>query len=263
MLKKAVGYLRVSTPGQAAEDRYGLEEQESLISEYAEANGYSVDDWYTDGGVSGVKEDRPAMNALLYGDIQNPPIEAVIVAKSDRIARDIKLYYYYMMLLEKKGIALISATEPVVNDDTGLGSIYHALMLFVAEQERKNILMRTMLGKQKKGAAGGFIGGRTPFGYYAKDKELEIEEREAGIVRKIFALRREGYSIPQITAALIDGGDKTRSNTYFTVGYVGHILDNEARYRGLIERDGKIILAKHTAILDDLTYAPKGTGDKK
>ena len=63
-----------------------------------------------------------------------------MVYKSDRVARHINTYYYYMMLLEKKGMDLLSATEPIVNDESGLGEVYNTLMLFVAEQERNGIL---------------------------------------------------------------------------------------------------------------------------
>lgn len=246
---KAVGYLRVSTQGQAAEDKFGLKEQKAIVEEYAEANGYEIEEWYTDGGISGIKEDRPAMNALLYGDIQNPPIEAVIVAKSDRIARDMKLYYYYLMLLEKKGIRLISATEPVVNDDTGLGNIYYALMLFVAEQERKNITLRTSMGRKQKSLKGGYVGGRPPYGYMAYSHELMLVPQEASIVKLVYSLREQGYSMAEIQAFLADRGYRTRSHTLFSVGQIGHMLKNELLYRGYYERDGVVIKGKHEPIL--------------
>ena len=248
-MKNAVGYLRVSTVGQAGEDKFGLREQRDIVAEYAAAHDYEITEWYTDGGISGVKEERPAMNALLFGEVRNPPIEAVIVAKSDRVARDIKLYYYYLMLLEKKGIVLISATEPVVNDETGLGSIYHALMLFVAEQERKNILLRTYLGRKKKGMEGGYIGGRPPYGYLASNGELIINPGEAKAVRAIFSLRERGCSLNEICTNLIDGGIKTRKRTYFTAGSIGHILANEAFYMGFVYREGTVIKGKHEPIL--------------
>lgn len=245
----AVAYLRVSTQGQV--DKFGLKEQKSIIEDYANGNGYKIVEWFTDGGFSGVKEERPAMDALLYGDIQNPPIEAVIVAKSDRVARDIKLYYYYLMLLEKKGIKLISATEPVVNDETGLGNIYYALMLFVAEQERKNILMRTSLGREKKAMMGGYIGGRPPYGYRVFNHELVIEPHEADTVRYIFKLRDNGYSLHKIATALIDRGVRTRVGTYFSIGALGKMIGREAFYKGYSSKDGKLVLGKHDKILKD------------
>ena len=93
-MKKVVGYIRVSTDGQCSEDKFGLEVQERQIREYAEKNDMEIVRWFKDEGESGAKE-RPGFDEIIYGEISNPPYEAVIVAKSDRVARDINIYYYY------------------------------------------------------------------------------------------------------------------------------------------------------------------------
>ena len=103
-MKNVVGYVRVSTDGQTGEDKFGVESQKEQIMKYCAENNMQVSEWYVDEGESGVKESRPALDRLLFGELQNPPVVAVIVAKSDRMARDIKLYFYYMMLLQKKNI---------------------------------------------------------------------------------------------------------------------------------------------------------------
>lgn len=68
-------------------------------------------EWFIDEGVSGVNISRPVLDCILYGDVENPPIENVIVAKSDRVARYIKLYFYYKQLLYQKDIELVSVSE--------------------------------------------------------------------------------------------------------------------------------------------------------
>jgi len=90
VLKKALGYIRVSTVEQAADDKYGIEVQRKEILSYADEHGYANVDWKVD-EMSGAKDDRPALNEILYGDdVTNPPYEAVIVFKNDRLARDTK-----------------------------------------------------------------------------------------------------------------------------------------------------------------------------
>ena len=194
-MKNVVAYCRVSTDGQTGEGKFGIDAQKEQIMDYCSRNDMQISAWYIDEGVSGVKESRPMLDALLYGDIKNPPVDAVVVAKSDRIARDIKLYYYFMMLFEKKGMQLISATEEVVNDDTGLGNVYRSLMLFVAEQERKNITRRTSGGRAIKAARGGYSGGRPPYGYKPIGGVLTIVDSEAEVVRKIFEMKKEEPSL--------------------------------------------------------------------
>ena len=109
--KNAVGYIRVSTEQQAQDDKFGIDVQKQAILLYANDNGYNIVDWKID-EISGTKDDRPALNQILYGDIvTNPPFEAVIVFKNDRLARDTKLYFYYLYTLEKKNIKLLSTKE--------------------------------------------------------------------------------------------------------------------------------------------------------
>ena len=91
-LKKAIGYCRVST--QAQDEKFGMEAQKEEIRRYARENGYRIVQWCED-VVSGVSDDKDALNKILYGvDVANPPFEAVIVFKSDRVSRDIKQYFY-------------------------------------------------------------------------------------------------------------------------------------------------------------------------
>lgn len=227
-----VAYIRVSTDNQAGEDRFGIDSQRSIIQTYCDSHGMVISDWYIDKGESGVKENRPQLDALLYGQVRNPPVEAVVVAKSDRMARDIKLYYYFMMLCEKKGMKLLSATEEVVNDDTGLGNVYRSLMLFVAEQERKNITMRTSGGRAVKAKQGGYSGGRAPYGYRVQNHTLVIEPGEAEVVRRIFSMKDKGVTYLSICQTLNEEGLRNKSGTPFSISTIQTIYENRKLYQG-------------------------------
>ena len=231
-MKRVVAYCRVSTDGQTGEDRYGIESQQEIINKYCAEHDMKVMEWYIDEGESGTKESRPELDRLLFGELSNPPIEAVVVAKSDRMARDIKLYFYYMMLLEKRNVSLISATEEVVNDDTGLGNVYKCMMMFVAEQERNNITRRTSCGRARKAHKGGYSGGRAPMGYRVEHGKLVINPDEVGSVRFIFKCRDDGMNMLQTCRALTENGYKTRFGKEFSVTTVKSILNNERTYRG-------------------------------
>lgn len=232
-MKNVVAYIRVSTERQAGEDKFGIDSQKEIVMKYCADHDMQISDWYIDKGESGVKENRPALDELLYGDIRNPPVEAVVVAKSDRVARDIKLYYYFMMLFEKKGMKLISATEEVVNDDTGLGNVYKTLMLFVAEQERQNIMKRTSGGRMVKASRGGYAGGRAPFGYRVSNHKLVIEPGEAKIVRTIFRLKDdEGYTYQKVCDYLNDNGVPTRNGGKYIISTIQTIYENKKVYQG-------------------------------
>lgn len=249
--KNAVGYIRVSTEGQVGDDKFGIDSQKQSILLYANENGYNIVEWFIDKAVSGVKDNRPELDKILYGtDVTNPPYEAVIVAKSDRMARDIKLYFYYLYTLEKKNIKLLSVCEQF-DDDNGLSGIYRSIMLFVAEQERRNIAMRTSGGRRIKAKAGGYSGGRSPYGYKVENSQLVINEDEVPIVKAVFEGLDAGRTLWGIADGLTAAGYTTRKGTPFRESNVRSIRDNRPFYEGMYKygKDMNWVKGVHEPIL--------------
>lgn len=229
-LKRAIGYIRVSTRQQDGEDRYGADVQRAEILSYADTHGYAIVDWKID-CISGTSDDRPGLNEILYGGVTNPPIEAVIIFKNDRLARDTKLYFYYLYTLEKRNIKLL-ATEEEFTEGNELANVYRALMQFVAEQERKNIALRTGKGRSIKAACGGYSGGRCPYGYEVVEHQLVINEAERPIVEFVFQEYDKGTPMLRIADMLTDSGRRTRKGTRFQVSSIKSILSNRPLYEG-------------------------------
>lgn len=235
-MKNVVAYIRVSTEGQV--DKYGLDAQRKDIMEYCRDHDMYISKWYEEKGVSGVKDARPEFDKILYGEITNPPYEAVVVAKNDRVARDINVYYYFKMLLKKKEIELISVAE----DFGEFGIMAHFLEAFtlcVAEMERKNITQRTLSGRMQKAGKGGYAGGRPPYGYYVSDGELKIDPAEAECVRLVFRLRDEGKLLREIVDMVNSEGYRTQKGLAFKIGNVQNILKRERVYKGQLHYGGE------------------------
>lgn len=230
--KNAIGYIRVSTEQQAQDGKFGIQAQMQEILLYANKNNYNIVDWKID-EISGAKDDRPALNEILYGDnVTNPPYEAVIVFKNDRLARETKLYFYYLYVLEKKNIKLLSTKEEFA-EGNDLTNIYRALLQFVAEQERKNIALRTSKGRSIKAACGGYSGGRCPYGYKVVGGVLTVVPEEAEIVKFIFQKHQEGVSMLGTTELLEQAGYKTRKGSRFQTSTVKSVLNNKPLYQGM------------------------------
>ncbi|MFV0552938.1 MAG: recombinase family protein [Anaerorhabdus sp.] len=249
--KNAIGYIRVSTDEQATDDKFGIEVQKKEILIYANNNGYNVVDWRID-TISGAKDNRPEMDKILYGeDITNPPYQAVIVFKNDRVARDTKLYFYYFYTLEKRNIKLLS-TEEDFSEGNDFANIYRSLLMFVAEQERKNIALRTTKGRNMKAACGGYSGGRTPYGYNVNNGILVVDSQEKEIVRFIFDNHNKGISMLAITESLAEHGYKTRKGRGFQVSTIKSILSNKLLYQGMYRygKDMDWVQGVHEAILE-------------
>lgn len=231
-MKNVAAYVRVSTDAQTKEDKFGLEAQREAIIDYCSRNDYRIVRWFSDEGESGAKL-RPGFDEIVYGKVNNPPIEAVVVAKSDRVARDIEVYYYYKMMLRMKEIELVSVAE-----DFGQMGVFASMLesftLCVAQMERDNITKRTSSGRALKAEKGGYAGGKAPYGYKALNGKLEIVPEEAEIVREVFRLRDvEGKTLMGIAQTLNDMGYKTRSGGGFCFSTVNGIYNRKPVYKGL------------------------------
>ncbi len=230
-MKNVIGYVRVSTDNQCKDDKFGLEVQKEQIKRYCSDNDLTIVRWFEDKGESGAKE-RPGFDEIVYGGVNNPPYEAVIVAKSDRVARDIEVYYYYKMLLRKKEIALVSISE-----DFGKFGVFSDMLesftLCVAKMERENINKRTSAGRTVKSSKGGYSGGRTPYGYKAENHQMVVVKKEAVVVKMIFRMKdKEGMTYKAICEVLNAQGYTNRSGTKFTISTVQTIYENKKVYQG-------------------------------
>ena len=163
--------------------------QKRAIMDYCMQNRYAVVKWYID-VESGTKVNRPAIMELL-NDTNDKGAKKVIAFKSDRISRETKMYFYLLYEMEKKGLRLECITEEFDTESvwfsvpSNVVKVFRSL-LFVAEQERKNILYRTSKGKEVKKTTGGYTGGRIPYGYKVNGKkELEPDEKEAWIEKHL------------------------------------------------------------------------------
>nr|DAE12266.1 MAG TPA: integrase [Siphoviridae sp. ctMgg26] len=230
-MKNVVAYIRVSTDGQLGEDKFGLDAQRKQIIEYCAKNDMNILKWYSDEGESGAKY-RPGFDAIVYGEVNNPPYEAVVVAKSDRVARDINIYFYYQGALLRKNIELISICE-----DFGQFGVFanmlKAFTLTCAEMERDNINKRTSGGRKIKAARGGYSGGRPPYGYAPQNGKLVIVPEEAEVVRFVIQSKEKGMTYQMICDSLNDAGKTNRSGTKFSISTLQVIIENKPLYQGM------------------------------
>ena len=248
-MRNAVAYIRVSTEGQ--EEKYGIEAQREAIQKYADEKGFNIVAWFDEIG-SGAKR-RPIMDSIVSGTvITNPPIDAVIVYKNDRVARDSGIYFYYLYQLELKNIELIATQEDFIGGLTKpMMNMCRSMFQCVAEIERENITNRTSAGRKVKAQTGGYAGGRVPYGYRVEDHELVIDEKEADLVRAVFEMYGN-VQITEIVRILTDKGYRTRNGKILTISNIISIKKNEPFYRGYYKySDTSWVKGKHEPILEE------------
>ncbi len=106
---KAVGYARVSTDQQA--DRgVSLQAQMERVRAMATVQGAELLDVVVDGGESARSMRRPGLQRLLTL-VEAGEVQAIIVAKLDRLTRSVKDLCSLLELFEKRRVALISVAE--------------------------------------------------------------------------------------------------------------------------------------------------------
>jgi site-specific DNA recombinase len=198
---QTIGYVRVSTDRQA-EQGVSLEVQEAKIRAMATVQSAELLDVIVDGPVCSVSL---SVNAV--------KVEAVIVAKLDRLTRSVKDLCGLLELFEKRKVALISVAK---SRDTGsaAGRLVITIMAAVSQWEREAIGERTrdaLRHKRGKGERVGNIG----FGYRlaADGVHIEPDPAEQASLAAIRKLRSGGNSLRGVASALNEIGHRTRRGT--------------------------------------------------
>jgi DNA invertase Pin-like site-specific DNA recombinase len=138
-MKRAAIYARVST-----QNGQNPEMQLKELREYCARRGWEIVREYVDKGISGAKEHRPALDALLV-DCQKRSVDAVIVYRYDRFARSLRQLVNALEEFRALGIDFVSLHEGV-DTSTPNGRLIFGIFASIAEIERELIRDRVRSG---------------------------------------------------------------------------------------------------------------------
>lgn len=203
---KAIGYVRVSTEGQAV-DGVSMAAQESKIRAWAELNNAESVTIYTDAGLSGKRADnRPALQAALSNIGKG---DALIVYSLSRLARSTKDTIAMSDMLTKRDADLVSLSEKI-DTTTAAGKMVFRMLAVLSEFERDQISERTCLALAHKRAQGEKTGGDVPYGFRLEDGRLVEDAQEQKALSLIRQLRSAGATLREIAARLEADGFTTK-----------------------------------------------------
>lgn len=222
---KAVILVRVST-GHQVNSGLGADAQEKSCREWARVSGLEVELCFKELGVSGGldldKRDGllAAINACGKGDV-------LVVAKRDRVSRQLLAMAMVERMLEKRGARLVSA-DGVANEETPEAALMRSIITSFAVYERSLAKTRTKAALAAKKAQGRRYTNKAPFGFRFVDGLIVEHQEEQDALSLARELRGKGLSLQATSNELYLKGFKSRSGRKIGVGTLSKVLRRAA-----------------------------------
>lgn len=189
-----IGYIRVSTAGQAASG-LGLDAQRAAIEQYAARQSRDILEIYVE-TESGRLKDRPQLNAALAHCRRAKA--TLIIAKLDRLARNVA----FVSALMETGTEFVAVDAPFANR-----LMIHVLAA-VAEWEREQISERTKAALSAAKARGVRLG--VHGAVLAEQRKSEANNRARMLLPFVIEARHQGCcSLREIARHLTEAGVPT------------------------------------------------------
>ena len=222
-MQKAIGYIRVSTQGQADEG-VSLDAQRAKIQAYALLNDLELIAVYEDAGISGARMvGRDGLHAALSATSKHMTLIAYSIS---RLARSTKDLLEIAETIKNKKANLVSVTEKI---DTGsaMGEFFFTVMGAIATLESKVTGERTKMALAHKKAQGE-VYAPTPYGFAAIEGRLVEIKHEANIVGDILRQRAAGVSLGDIAASLNEQGIIGKRGGKWFASTVRYLIQRQA-----------------------------------
>ncbi len=247
-MKRAYGYIRVSTVGQA-EQGFSLDHQKQAIKDYCKVRNIQLLDVFVDEGKSGRTTNRPEFQQMLT-NIKKGLADCVVIYKIDRFARNITDFSRLHKEFKKEGIGFFSVMEGDLSNGSSLVS---NMLASVAEWESEVNSQRTKDALMEKFRSG-WQPTPPPPGYRScggegERKYCEPDQYAGPIIKRMFKLYASGtYSIEKLREWLQDKNILSKNGTIISFSKIHNILTNPFYY-GLIRWHGQSKIGKHIPLI--------------
>ena len=133
----AVIYARFSS---SAQREASIEQQINVCTTYAQQNGYTILQTYSDRAITGRTDQRPQFLQMIK-DAREGRFCAVIVYALDRFSRDKYDSARYKHDLRQNGVRVVSATEPITDNPSGIliESVFEGLAQYYSAELSQKI----------------------------------------------------------------------------------------------------------------------------
>ncbi len=188
-------YIRVSTEEQNL-NGLSLPAQRKALTEFAQANDYTIVGYYADEGISARKPMKHRKDLLrLLEDVKKDKIDMILVTKLDRWFRNIKDYNITEEILKAHNCYWKTIFESY-DSSTANGQMVINIMLSVNQAECDRTSERIKAVLDYKRSIGEVTSGRCAcYGYKVKDNRMIKDEAVSHIVEDAYQHYFSCYSI--------------------------------------------------------------------
>lgn len=222
-IRKAVAYARFSSNNQREES---IDAQLRAISDYCEREHIQLVDIYSDEAQSAKTDNRDDFknmtDAIFKG---NYDIDAVLVHKFNRFARNKYDSALYKKRLRDIGIKVVSVTQPI--DDSPEGRILESLIEAMDEYYSENLALEVKKGMLENALKGKHTGGGKLLGLSVDDEGYYYPDENAPIIYRIFKEYADGVPKTQIVERLNREGYRNQYGRKFNTRTITDLLQNE------------------------------------
>jgi len=195
-------YIRLSIE-DVAYDSESVENQREMLSKFITMMpGWIEHRFYIDNGFSGATFDRPAFQEMM-GDVRGGYVNLVLVKDLSRFGRNyLEAGRYLEEELPSLGCRFVSLSDGIdtENGDNDIMPFLNAMNDYYL----KNLSDRIRSVLASKAQDGQKLGG-IPYGFLRDPDDhtrLIVDEYAAGVVRRIYEMRKQGAGYPRIVKAL-------------------------------------------------------------
>ncbi|WP_394952846.1 recombinase family protein [Scardovia wiggsiae] len=242
----AVAYYRYSSHSQ---NDASINQQRELVTKFAESKGYNIVHEYWDEGISGTIIDRPGYQSML-SEIDTIKPNAVLIWKTDRLARLRLELGFARKSIADAGAKLISISEPMLNDDSPEAIYLEALIDAGAEYYSRNLSKHIKRGMNYN-AEHALYNGHKVWGYGVDfNKKYVIDNDIAPFVRRMFTEYAAGKPMQDTCDDFNEQGLRTSRGALFGVKTMNKLLQNRA-YIGEYKHGDYVVEGGMPAIIDE------------
>jgi site-specific DNA recombinase len=248
--KNAVIYTRVSSKEQA-DNNQSLEVQKKHCDRYAQKHGLTIMGYFGGTYESAKTDERKEFNRMIrFVKSQREGVSFILVYTLDRFSRTGDNAIFISSELKKRGISIISATQPI-DVSTHSGVLQQNIQFIFSKYDNDLRREKCIDGMREKLLRGEWTG-VLPVGYeYDRSggpKAYKVKfDKRAVLIAKAFELKAQGLSNTEVALKISNNGYQANRKRIFEIihnpfycGYIAHSL-----------LDGQIVKGKHKALVSE------------